>query len=97
MFGCRWVSKTNISEQLCEKAGVYCPHRTVSSYHRLCSAIAQVGGKKELTGRLDLDIAINHQRARLIAHAILSLLTSFAPRGNETVLTLFTARSSVAC
>ncbi len=33
----------------------------IESYHQLRSAIAQVAGKKELTGRTDLDIEISNQ------------------------------------
>jgi hypothetical protein len=35
----------------------------LESYHQLRAAIAQVGGKKELTGRTDLEIE-NQQRVR---------------------------------
>ena len=38
----------------------------IESYHQLRSAIAQVGGKKELTGRTDIEIEISNQCARLI-------------------------------
>jgi TnpA family transposase len=38
----------------------------IESYHQLRSAIAQVGGKKELTGRTDLEIEISNQCSRLI-------------------------------
>ena len=74
------------------------------SYHQLRSAIAQVGGKKELTGRtdLDIDIEISNQCARLIANAIVfynsailsRLLTRFAASGNETALALITSTSA---
>jgi len=43
----------------------------LESYHQLRSAIAQVGGKKELTGRTDIEIEISNQCARLIANAII--------------------------
>lgn len=43
----------------------------IESYHQLRSAIAQVGGKKELTGRMDIEIEISNQCARLIANAII--------------------------
>jgi len=36
----------------------------IESYHQLRFAIAQVGGKKELTGRTDLEIEISNQCAR---------------------------------
>jgi hypothetical protein len=41
----------------------------IESYHQLRSTIAQVGGKKELTGRTDIEIEISNQCARLIANA----------------------------
>ncbi len=41
----------------------------IESYHQLRSAIAQVGGKKELTGRTEIEIS--NQCARLIANAII--------------------------
>jgi len=43
----------------------------IESYHQLRSAIAQVGGKKELTGRTDIEIEISNQCARLVANAII--------------------------
>lgn len=43
----------------------------IESYHQLRSAIAQVGGKKELTGRTDLDIEISNECGRLIANTII--------------------------
>lgn len=43
----------------------------LESYHQLRAAIAQVGGKKELTGRTDIEIEISNQCARLIANAII--------------------------
>jgi hypothetical protein len=45
--------------------------KRLESYHQLRSAIAQVGGKKELTGRTDIEIEISNQCARLIANAII--------------------------
>ena len=76
----------------------------IESYHQLRSAIAQVGGKKELTGRTDLDIEISNQCARLIANAIVfynsailsRLLTRFAAGASETALALITSTSPVA-
>nr|CAA70598.1 transposase [Pseudomonas putida] len=43
----------------------------IESYHQLARAIAQVGGKKELTGRTDIEIEISNQCARLIGNAII--------------------------
>src|SRR5450631_2306551 len=78
----------------------------IESYHQLRSAIAQVGGKKELTGRTDLEIEIeiSDQCARLIANAIVSynsailsrLLTRHEASGNEMALALITSTSPVA-
>ena len=76
----------------------------IESYHQLRSAIAQVGGKKELSGRTDLDIEISNQCARLIANAIVfynsailsRLLTQYAATDNEAALALITSTSPVA-
>lgn len=76
----------------------------IESYHQSRSAIAQVAGKKELTGRTDLDIEISNQCARLIANAIVDynsailsrLLTTYKASGNETALALITSTSPVA-
>jgi TnpA family transposase len=43
----------------------------IESYHQLRSAIAQVGGKKELTGKTDIEIEISNQCARLIANTVI--------------------------
>jgi TnpA family transposase len=43
----------------------------IESYHQLRAAIAQVGGKKELTGRTDIEIEISNQCARPIANVII--------------------------
>jgi len=50
---------------------VHRSHNRIESYHQLRSAIAQVGGKKELTGRTDIAREISNQCARLIAHAVI--------------------------
>ncbi|MBU2721242.1 transposase, partial [Acidithiobacillus ferridurans] len=68
----------------------------IESYHQLRSAIAQVGGKKELTGRTDIEIEISNQCARLIANAIIyynsailsRLLTKYEAIGNAKALTM---------
>jgi hypothetical protein len=70
----------------------------------LRSTIAQVGGKKELTGRTDIEIEISNQCARLIANtiifynsAILSrLLTKYEASGNAKALALITQVSPAA-
>ena len=71
---------------------------------QLRSAIAQVGGKKELTGRTDIEIEISNQCARLIANtivyynsAILSrLLENCEASPNPKILALIKKLSPVA-
>ena len=74
----------------------------IESYHQLRSTIAQVGGKKELTGRTDIEIEISNQCARLIANAVIyynsailsRLLTKF--EANSNTLALITQISPAA-
>ena len=76
----------------------------IESYHQLRSTIAQVGGKKELTGRTDIEIEISNQCARLIANAIIyynsailsRLLTKYEASGNAKALALVTQMSPAA-
>jgi hypothetical protein len=76
----------------------------IESYHQLRSAIAQVGGKKELTARTDIEIEISNQCARLIANvviyynsAILSrLLAKYEASGNTKALSMITKISPAA-
>jgi Transposase and inactivated derivatives, TnpA family len=76
----------------------------IESYHQLRSTIAQVGGKKELTGRTDIEIEISNQCARLIANAIIfynsailsRLLTKYEASGNTKALALITRISPAA-
>lgn len=44
----------------------------LEAYHQLRSVIAQVGGRKQLAGRTDLDMAISNQCARLIANVVIA-------------------------
>jgi len=44
----------------------------IESYHQLRSVIAQVGGKKQLIGHTDLDVAITNQCGRLIANIVIA-------------------------
>ena len=70
----------------------------------LRAAIAQVGGKKELTGRTDIEIGISNQCARLVANAIVyynsailsRLLEKYQASGNEKALALVKSTSPVA-
>ena len=76
----------------------------IESYHQLRSAIAQVGGKKELTGQTDIEVEISNQCARLIANAIIyynsailsRLLTKCETSGNEKALALLKKISPAA-
>ena len=76
----------------------------IESYHQLRSAIAKVGGRKELTGRTDIEIEISNQCGRLVANgiiyynsAILSrLLTKHEASGNTKAVELLTRISPVA-
>ncbi|EDX7485312.1 Tn3 family transposase, partial [Salmonella enterica subsp. enterica serovar 4,[5],12:i:-] len=76
----------------------------IESYHQLRSSIAQVGGKKELTGRTDIEIEISNQCARLIANAVIyynsailsRLLTKCEAAGNAKALAVLTQISPVA-
>lgn len=76
----------------------------IESYHQLRSTIAQVGGKKELTGRTDIEIEISNQCARLIANAIIyynsailsHLLTKYEASGNAKAVELITQLSPAA-
>jgi TnpA family transposase len=44
----------------------------IESYHQLRAFIAQVSGKKHLTGRTDLDVAISNECGRLIANVVIA-------------------------
>lgn len=67
----------------------------IESYHQLRSTIAQVGGKKELTGRTDIEIEISNQCARLIAN-LSRLLTKYEASGNAKAVALITQISPAA-
>jgi hypothetical protein len=76
----------------------------LESYHQLRSAIAQVGGKKELTGRTDIEVEISNQCARLLANAVIyynsAILSRLATRyeacQNTRALALVKKTSPVA-
>ena len=76
----------------------------IESYHQLRSTIAQVGGKKELTGRTDIEIEISNQCARLIANAVIyynsailsRLLAKYEAADNARALALVTQISPAA-
>jgi TnpA family transposase len=76
----------------------------IESYHQLRSAIAQVGGKKELVGKTDIEVEISNQCARLIANAIIyynsailsRLLDKYGGSPNLEILALLKKISPVA-
>jgi len=76
----------------------------IESYHQLRSAIAQVNGKKELTGRTDLDVAVSNHCGRLIANIVIAynsillsgLLNRCLATANEKALDLFKRISPAA-
>lgn len=76
----------------------------LEAYHQLRSAIAQVGGRKQLTGRTDLDMAISNQCARLIANVIIAynsvllskLLERYQATDNQKAIQLLRKISPVA-
>jgi len=76
----------------------------IESYHQLRSAIAQVGGKKELSGQTDIEFEISNQCARLIANAIIyynsailsRLLSKYEASGNTKARALITQISPAA-
>jgi Tn3 transposase DDE domain len=47
----------------------------IEAYHQLRAAFAQVGGKKQLIGDTDLDVAITNQCGRLTANIIIAYNT----------------------
>lgn len=76
----------------------------IESYHQLRSTIAQVNGKKELTGRTDLEVNISNQCGRLIANVVIAynsmllsgLLGRYLAVGNEKALDLLRRISPAA-
>ena len=83
---------------------VYRSENRIESYHQLRSTIAQVNGKKELTGRTDLDVAVSNHCARLIANVVIAynsmllsgLLSRYLATGNEKALELLRRISPAA-
>jgi TnpA family transposase len=76
----------------------------IESYHQLRSTIAQVNGKKELTGYTDLDVAVSNQCGRLIANVVIAynslllsgLLGRHLATGNEMALDMLRRISPAA-
>jgi Tn3 transposase DDE domain-containing protein len=76
----------------------------IEAYHQLRSVLAQIGGKKQLIGRTDLDVAISNQCGRLIANVVIAynsillsrLLDRYQATGNQKALGLLKKISPVA-
>ena len=76
----------------------------IESYHQLRATIAQVNGKKELTGRTDLDVAVSNQCGRLIANVVIAynsmllsgLLGRYLAMDNQKAVELLRRISPVA-
>ena len=76
----------------------------IEAYHQLRSVIAQVGGRKELIGRTDLDVAVSNQCGRLVANVMIAynsillsgLLKRYQAEGNQKALDLLKRISPVA-
>ena len=76
----------------------------IESYHQLRSTIAQVNGKKELTGHTDLDVAVSNQCGRLIANIVIAynsmllsgLLNRYLATNNTNALDLLKRISPAA-
>ena len=76
----------------------------IESYHQLRGAIAQVNGKKQLSGRTDIEVEISNQCGRLVANAIIyynsallsQLLEKYKREGNHKALRKLQKISPVA-
>ncbi len=65
----------------------------IESYHQLRAAVAKVGGKKELTGKNDIETEISNQCGRLISNAIIYYNSAILSRLLERLETEGNARS----
>ena len=76
----------------------------IESYHQLRAFLAEVSGKKHLTGRTDLDVAISNECGRLIANVVVAynslllsmLLDRYQAAGEQKHLGLLKKISPVA-
>ncbi|HIC9043776.1 TPA: Tn3 family transposase, partial [Enterobacter asburiae] len=76
----------------------------IESYHQLRAAVAKVGGKKELTGKNDIETEISNQCGRLISNAIIyynsailsRLLERLGAEGNDKGIEALNRISPVA-
>jgi len=76
----------------------------LEAYHQLRAALAQIGGRKQLIGRTDLDVAISNECGRLLANVVIAynsillsaLLDRYQATGNLKALDLLKRISPVA-
>ena len=76
----------------------------IESYHQLRAAIAQVNGKKQLSGKNDIEVEISNQCGRLVANAIIyynsallsRLLEKYQREGNRGAIRKLQQISPVA-
>ncbi len=76
----------------------------IESYHQLRAAIAKVNGRKELTGRTDLEVAMSNECGRLVANVVISynsmllsgMVNRFLATGNEKALDMLRRISPAA-
>ena len=76
----------------------------IESYHQLRAAIAQVAGKKHLTGKTELDVAISNECGRLLANVVIAynsillsmLLNRTEAEGNKKLIDMVRKTSPVA-
>ncbi|HID8404647.1 TPA: Tn3 family transposase [Serratia marcescens] len=76
----------------------------IESYHQLRSAIAKVGGRKELAGRTDIEVEISNQCGRLVANALIyynsailsHLLEKYEASSNTRIVELLSKISPIA-
>lgn len=76
----------------------------IESYHQLRSAIAKVGGRKELASRTDIEVEISNQCGRLVANALIyynsailsHLQDKYESSGNTRIVELLSKISPIA-
>ena len=57
----------------------------IESYHQLRAFIAEVSGKKHLTGRTDLDVAISNECGRLLANVVIAYNSILLSIGRDAI------------
>ena len=76
----------------------------IESYHQLRATVAKVNGRKELSGRTDLEVAISNQCGRLLANVVIAynsillsgMVNRFLAEGNEKALDMLRRISPAA-